>query len=108
MGDVTAHDYVAGIRYVSNAVYDCSNSYLVEGWVRGAAEAWNYTYAESVAVEKGKEVIDAENGNSEYAIDEAGVVYEVIYNDDDTAVVDYEEVLKVLPEDVTLSHESTT
>lgn len=100
MGDVTAHDYVAGIRYVSNAVYGSATSYLVEGWVRGAAEAWEYTYAESVAVPKGQEVIDAENGNSEYAVDEAGVIYEVIYNDDDTAVESYEELLKVLPEDV--------
>ena len=100
MGDVTAHDYVAAIRYVCNAAYECDNSYLVEGWVRGAAEAWEYTYAEGVAVPKGQEVIDAENGNSEYAVDEAGVIYEINYNDDDTAVESYTELLKVLPEDV--------
>lgn len=99
MGTVTAHDYVAGIRYVANAAYDCDNSYLVEGWVRGAEEAWAYTYAESVAVPKGEEVVDEENGNTEYVVDEAGVIYEVDWNDDDT-IAGYTELLKVLPEEV--------
>ena len=100
MGDVTAHDYVAGIRYVCDATMECDNSYLVEGWVVNAAEYWEYTYAQMVAVAKGQEVIDPENGNSEYAVDDAGVIYEIVYNDDETAVAEYVEMTPVTPEDI--------
>ena len=100
MGDVTAHDYVAGIRYVCDATMECDNSYLVEDWVVNAAEYWEYTYAQTVAVAKGQEVIDPENGNSEYAVDDAGVIYEIVYNDDETAVAEYVEMTPVTPEDI--------
>ena len=100
MGDVTAHDYVAGIRYVCDATMECDNSYLVEDWVVNAAEYWEYTYAQMVAVAKGQEVIDPENGNSEYAVDDAGVIYEIVYNDDETAVAEYVEMTPVTPEDI--------
>lgn len=98
-GLVTADDYVAAIRYVCDAKYDCDNAYLVEDWIVNATEYWDYSYAQMVAVNKGEEVVDEENGNSEYAIED-GVIYEVIWNDDDTAVVGYEEVEKVTPEDI--------
>lgn len=100
MGDVTAEDYVAAIRYVCDATKECDNSYLVEGWVVNAAEYWEYTYAQMVAVAKGQEVIDPENGNSEYAVDDAGVIYEIVYNDDETAVAEYVEMTPVTPEDI--------
>ncbi len=103
MGEVTAHDYVAGIRYVSDAVMDCSNSYLVEGWVRGAAERWAYTYALDSAVAKGEETVttdeDGDKEGTEYVVDEAGVLYTVEWNDDFTAC-EFVEYPEVTPEDV--------
>lgn len=96
MGEVTADDYVAAIRYVADAEMDCANSYLVEGWVRGAAERWEYTYAMLYADPKGQEV-NTEDKTTEYAV-ENGVYYRVNWNDDGT--IEYEEMAEVKPEDV--------
>ncbi len=104
MGDVTAHDYVAALRYVCDATYDCANSYLVEGWVRGASERMEYTDALLAAESgpaKGSEVVDEENGNTQYVFDDDGTtVLRVLWNDDDTAVEGYEPMAVVNPEDV--------
>ena len=40
---VTAHDFVAAARYVCDATNECSNSYLMEGWLVNAEEAVYYT-----------------------------------------------------------------
>ncbi len=104
MADVTAHDYVAGIRYVSDANMDCDNSYLVEGWVRGAAERWAYTYALSGAVAKGEEAVtldeDGDKVYTEYVTDENGVLYEVVWDKDTDTVKEFVEYPEVKPEDV--------
>ena len=69
---VTAHDYVAAARYVCDAAMDCSNSYLMEGWLDNAAERWEYTSNLLAAVEKGTEVGE----DQDFVLDANGVLYE--------------------------------
>ena len=71
MAPVTANDYVAAARYVCDSAMDCSNSYLMDGWLVNATEILEYTAAQMVAVEKGTETED-----DDFIIDEAGVIYE--------------------------------
>ena len=90
MAPVTAHDYVAAARYVCDSANDCSNSYMMDGWLVNATELLDYTAAKLLAVDKGTEVI----GENEYVKDENGVIFEV--NDDGT----YTEYPEVRPEDL--------
>ncbi len=69
---VTAHDFVAAARYVCDAVNECSNSYLMEGWVTNAEEAVYYTAYANAAVEKGTE----QGEDQDAVIDENGVIWE--------------------------------
>lgn len=89
--EVTADDYVAAIRYVADANMEADNSYLVEDWVVNATERWAYTYAQQVADPKGQETED-----TEYVVDENGVIYEYDSSADDP----YTEVPEVKAEDV--------
>lgn len=98
MGEVTAEDYVAALRYVCDANNDCDNFYLVDGWIANATEYYNYTYAKANAVAKGTEVTTGDEPD-EYCVDEAGKIYEIVI-DDDTAAVTYEEVAPVAVEDI--------
>lgn len=90
MGPVTAHDYVAAARYVCDSDMDCSNSYMMDGWLVNATELLDYTAAKLIAVDKGTEVV----GEDDYVKDENGVIFEV--NEDGT----YTELPEVRPEDL--------
>ncbi len=90
MAPVTAHDYVAAARYVCDSDMDCSNSYMMDGWLVNATELLDYTAAKLIAVDKGTEVI----GEDDYVKDENGVIFEV--NEDGT----YTELPEVRPEDL--------
>ncbi len=70
MREVTAHDYVAAAQYVCDADMDCSNSYLLDGWIVNATELLEYTAAKIVAVEKGSETED-----DDVIVDENGIYY---------------------------------
>lgn len=45
MGEVTANDYVAALRYVCDATNDAGNFYLVGDWIVNATEYFDYTAA---------------------------------------------------------------
>ena len=96
MGEVTADDYVAALRYVADAEMDCANSYLVEGWVQWRCRALGIHLRHAVRHPKGQEV-NTEDKTTEYAV-ESGVYYQVNWNDDGT--IEYEEMAEVKPEDV--------
>ncbi len=76
---VTAHDWVAAARYLCNAEYDCSNFYLMDGWIVNAAEYFDYTSKKIAAVEKGTESGEEQN----LVYDENGVIYEGLKLDDE-------------------------
>lgn len=70
---VTANDYVAAARYVCDSAMDCSNSYLMDGWIVNATERLDYTAALlTEPVEQGKE----EGKDQDIVIDADGVIWE--------------------------------
>lgn len=70
---VTANDYVAAARYVCDSAMDCSNSYLMDGWIVNATERLDYTAALlAEPVEQGKE----EGKDQDIVIDADGVIWE--------------------------------
>ena len=70
---VTANDYVAAARYVCDSAMDCSNSYLMDGWIVNATERLGYTAALlAEPVEQGKE----EGKDQDIVIDADGVIWE--------------------------------
>lgn len=70
---VTANDYVAAARYVCDSAMDCSNSYLMKGWIVNATERLDYTAALlAEPVEQGKE----EGKDQDIVIDADGVIWE--------------------------------
>ncbi len=69
----TANDYVAAARYVCDSAMDCSNSYLMDGWIVNATERLDYTAALlAEPVEQGKE----EGKDQDIVIDADGVIWE--------------------------------
>ncbi len=69
---VTAHDYVAAAQYGCDSATECSNSYLLDGWLVNATERLNYTAAKLAAVEQGTEAGE----DQDYVFDAAGLIYE--------------------------------
>ena len=70
---VTANDYVAAARYVCESAMDCSNSYLMDGWIVNASELLNYTAALLAnPVEQGTEV----GKEQDLVVDANGIIYE--------------------------------
>lgn len=70
---VTANDYVAAARYVCDSAMDCSNSYLMDGWIVNAEELLNYTAALLASpVEQGTEVGEEQD----LVVDANGIIYE--------------------------------
>ena len=94
---VTAHDFVAAAQYVCDATNECSNSYLMEGWITNAEEAVYYTAYKAAAVPKG-----TESGEDQDAIiDENGIIYEgKSWDDDKQAYTEWVEVPVVTPDQV--------
>ena len=80
---VTANDYVAAARYVCDSAMDCSNSYLMDGWIVNATERLGYTAALlAEPVEQGKE----EGKDQDIVIDADGVIWEGKDWDEDKGV----------------------
>ena len=70
---VTANDYVAAARYVCDSAMDCSNSYLMKGWIVNAEEMLNYTAALLASpIEQGTEVGEEQD----LVVDANGIIYE--------------------------------
>ena len=70
---VTANDYVAAARYVCDSAMDCSNSYLMDGWIVNASELLTYTAALLAnPVEQGTEVGEEQD----LVVDANGIIYE--------------------------------
>ena len=94
---VTAHDFVAAARYVCDATTECSNSYLMEGWVVNAEEAIYYTAYADAAIPKGTE----QGEDQDAIIDENGIIYEGKSWDDATGkYTEWVEVPVVTPDQV--------
>lgn len=95
---VTANDYVAAARYVCDSAMDCSNSYLMKGWIVNAEELLNYTAALLASpVEQGTEVGEEQD----LVVDANGVIYEGSDWNKETEKYDtWTEIPAVAPEDL--------
>ena len=95
---VTANDYVAAARYVCDSAMDCSNSYLMDGWIVNASELLNYTAALLAnPVEQGTEVGEEQD----LVVDANGIIYEGSDWNKETEKYDtWTEVPAVTPEDL--------
>lgn len=95
---VTANDYVAAARYVCDSAMDCSNSYLMDGWIVNATERLVYTAALlAEPVEQGKE----EGKDQDIVIDADGVIWEGKDWDEDKGVyTTWVEIPLTNPEDL--------
>ena len=95
---VTANDYVAAARYVCDSAMDCSNSYLMDGWIVNATEKLGYTAALlAEPVEQGKE----EGKDQDIVIDADGVIWEGKDWDEDKGVyTTWVEIPLTNPEDL--------
>ena len=95
---VTANDYVAAARYVCDSAMDCSNSYLMKGWIVNAEEMLNYTAALLASpVEQGTEVGEEQD----LVVDANGVIYEGSDWNKETEKYDtWTEIPAVAPEDL--------
>ena len=95
---VTANDYVAAARYVCDSAMDCSNSYLMDGWIVNATERLGYTAALlAEPVEQGKE----EGKDQDIVIDADGVIWEGNDWDEDKGVyTTWVEIPLTNPEDL--------
>lgn len=95
---VTANDYVAAARYVCDSAMDCSNSYLMDGWIVNAEELLNYTAAQLASpVEQGTEVGEEQD----LVVDANGVIYEGSDWNKETEKYDtWTEIPAVAPEDL--------
>lgn len=95
---VTANDYVAAARYVCDSAMDCSNSYLMDGWIVNATERLGYTAALlAEPVEQGKE----EGKDQDIVIDADGVIWEGKDWDEDKGVyTTWVEIPLTNPEDL--------
>ena len=95
---VTANDYVAAARYVCDSAMDCSNSYLMDGWIVNASELLNYTAAQLASpVEQGTEVGEEQD----LVVDANGIIYEGSDWNKETEKYDtWTEVPAVTPEDL--------
>ena len=95
---VTANDYVAAARYVCDSAMDCSNSYLMDGWIVNATERLDYTAALlTEPVEQGKE----EGKDQGIVIDADGVIWEGKDWDEDKGVyTTWVEIPLTNPEDL--------
>ena len=95
---VTANDYVAAARYVCDSAMDCSNSYLMDGWIVNATERLDYTAALlTEPVEQGKE----EGKDQGIVIDADGVIWEGNDWDEDKGVyTTWVEIPLTNPEDL--------
>ena len=95
---VTANDYVAAARYVCDSAMDCSNSYLMDGWIVNATERLEYTAALlAEPVEQGKE----EGKDQDIVIDADGVIWEGKDWDEDKGVyTTWVEIPLTNPEDL--------
>ena len=97
---VTANDYVAAARYVCDSAMDCSNSYLMDGWIVNATERLGYTAALlAEPVEQGKE----EGKDQDIVIDADGVIWEGKDWDEDKGVyTTWVEIPLTNPEDLSV------
>ena len=95
---VTANDYVAAARYVCDSAMDCSNSYLMDGWIVNATERLGYTAALLAEPgEQGKE----EGKDQDIVIDADGVIWEGKDWDEDKGVyTTWVEIPLTNPEDL--------
>ena len=95
---VTANDYVAAARYVCDSAMDCSNSYLMDGWIVNASELLNYTAAQLAnPVEQGTEVGEEQD----LVVDANGIIYEGSDWNKETEKYDtWTEIPAVTPEDL--------
>ena len=95
---VTANDYVAAARYVCDSAMDCSNSYLMDGWIVNASELLTYTAALLAnPVEQGTEVGEEQD----LVVDANGIIYEGSDWNKETEKYDtWTEVPAVTPEDL--------
>lgn len=95
---VTANDYVAAARYVCDSAMDCSNSYLMKGWIVNAEELLNYTAALLASpVEQGTEVGEEQD----LVVDANGIIYEGSDWNKETEKYDtWTEIPAVAPEDL--------
>ena len=95
---VTANDYVAAARYVCDSAMDCSNSYLMDGWIVNAEELLNYTAAQLASpVEQGTEVGEEQD----LVVDANGIIYEGSDWNKETEKYDtWTEIPAVAPEDL--------
>ena len=95
---VTANDYVAAARYVCDSAMDCSNSYLMKGWIVNAEEMLNYTAALLASpIEQGTEVGEEQD----LVVDANGVIYEGSDWNKETEKYDtWTEIPAVAPEDL--------
>lgn len=95
---VTANDYVAAARYVCDSAMDCSNSYLMDGWIVNASELLNYTAAQLASpVEQGTEVGEEQD----LVVDANGIIYEGSDWNKETEKYDtWTEIPAVTPEDL--------
>ena len=98
MDPVTANDYVAAARYVCDSAMDCSNSYLMDGWIVNASELLNYTAAQLASpVEQGTEVGEEQD----LVVDANGIIYEGSDWNKETEKYDtWTEIPAVTPEDL--------
>ncbi len=62
--EVTANDFVAALRYVCDAANDAGNFYMVDGWIVGATEYYDYTSA----------LLEGETPEAVAAVEDIGVV----------------------------------
>lgn len=95
---VTANDYVAAARYVCDSAMDCSNSYLMDGWIVNAEELLNYTAALLASpVEQGTEVGEEQD----LVVDANGIIYEGSEWNEETEKYDtWTEIPAVTPEEL--------
>ena len=95
---VTANDYVAAARYVCDSAMDCSNSYLMDGWIVNAEEMLNYTAALLASpVEQGTEVGEEQD----LVVDANGIIYEGSDWNEETEKYDtWTEIPAVTPEEL--------
>ena len=63
MGDVTAHDWVTGLEWVLDARNDSGTSHMVNGYIAGAQEYYDYTTA----------LLNGESPENEVSFDSVGV-----------------------------------
>ena len=88
---------MAAARYVCDATTECTNSYLMEGWVVNAEEAIYYTAYADAAIPKGTE----QGEDQDAIIDENGIIYEGKSWDDATGkYTEWVEVPVVTPDQI--------